>query len=107
VVQVLQREIQSLKKVEQLKQDLLNQFDYSILAIFRTIDQFSHGKITCDNIRTFLLNFECASELSDQDYTNWVKRFDSNNDQALSFTDLANAMQIMTNYVRRDEIFAK
>ena len=52
-----------MKKVEHLKQDLINQFDYSILSIFRAIDQFSHGKITSDNLRTFLLNFDCASQL--------------------------------------------
>jgi len=57
------REIESMKKVEYLKQDLINQFDYSILSIFRSIDQFSHGKITSDNLRTFLLNFDCAAQV--------------------------------------------
>jgi len=52
------REIEQIKKVEHLKQDLINQFDYSILSIFRCIDQFAHGKITKDNLRTFLLNFD-------------------------------------------------
>jgi hypothetical protein len=54
------REIDSIKKVETLKQDLYSCFDYSILAIFRAIDQFGHGKITADNLRVFLKNFDCA-----------------------------------------------
>ena len=52
------REIECIKKVEDWKQDLLNSFDYSILAIYRAIDQFSHGKITKDNLRTFMYNFD-------------------------------------------------
>jgi Ca2+-binding EF-hand superfamily protein len=92
-----------MKKTEALKQDLINQFDYSILAIFRAIDQFSHGKITRDNLRTFLLNFEYASSLDDYDIECWIRRFDSDNDSGLTFTDLVSSMEIMTNYKRRDE----
>lgn len=91
-----------MKKVEHLKQDLINQFDYSILSIFRSIDQFSHGKITSDNLRTFLLNFECAANLQDEDIKNWIRRFDRDCDGGLLFADLVTALQTMTNYARRD-----
>lgn len=94
----MRREIESMKKTEPLKQELVSQFDYSILAIFRAIDQFSNGKVTQDNLRTFLLNFDCASDLDDGDLENWILRFDTDNDKALSFADLVGALQIMTNY---------
>ena len=81
-----------MKKVEHLKQDLINQFDYSILSIFRAIDQFSHGKITSDNLRTFLLNFDCAAQLQDEDVRNWIRRFDRDCDGGLLFADLVNAL---------------
>ncbi len=45
-----------------------------------------------------MLNFDCASEIDDEDIENWIRRFDIDNDKALSFTDLVNALQIMTNY---------
>lgn len=84
--------------MESLKQELYSQFDYSILSIFRAIDQFSHGKITADNLRVFLHGFECAAELADEDVTSWIRRFDLDADGGLTFGDLVNALQTMTNY---------
>lgn len=100
----MNREIESMKKVEHLKQELINQFDYSILSIFRAIDQFSHGKVTSDNLRTFLLNFDFAAKLEGEDIKNWIRRYDRDCDGGLMFSDLVNALQTMTNYKRRDQI---
>jgi len=69
-----------MKKTESLKQQLINQFDYSILSIFRAIDQFSHGKVTRDNLRSFLLDFDFAADIDDNDLDCWVRRFDNDND---------------------------
>ena len=38
LINLMCREIEAIKKVEKLKQRLLNCFDYSALSIFRTID---------------------------------------------------------------------
>jgi len=54
------REIECLKRVELLKQQLVSRFDYSILSIFRLIDRYSHGKINADNLRIFLARHNCA-----------------------------------------------
>ena len=54
VMKVIEQEINCLKKVENMKQQLVSQFDYSIMEIFRTIDRFSQGMITSDNMRVFL-----------------------------------------------------
>ena len=53
-MKVLEREIECLKRVELLKQQLVSKFDYSILSIFRMIDKYAHGKINADNLRVFL-----------------------------------------------------
>jgi len=50
------------------------------------------------------LNFEEASELDDYDIECWIRRFDSDNDKGLNFTDLVSSMEIMTNYKRRDTV---
>jgi len=94
------REISSIKRVEVLKQELLNQFDYSILSIFRAIDQFSHGTINRDNLRTFLLNFNCASEVQQADIENWIRRYDKGCDRGLKFSDLITALETQTPYIR-------
>ena len=97
-VAVLYREIECLKRVEMLKQQLVSQFDYSILSIFRMIDKYAHGKINCDNLRVFLSKFACASEIEHVDIVNWIKRYDKDVDGGLKFVDLVNALQTMTNY---------
>ena len=92
------REIECLKKVELLKQQLVSRFDYSILSIFRLIDKYSHGKINSDNLRVFLGKHMCAQDLDHTDISNWIRRFDKDVDGELKFVDLVNAMQTMTNY---------
>ena len=43
VMKVIEQEINCLKKVEILKQQLVSMFDYSIMEIFRSIDRFQEG----------------------------------------------------------------
>jgi hypothetical protein len=38
------------------------------------------------------LNFDSAAEIDDFDIENWIRRFDSDNDQALSFSDVVGAL---------------
>ena len=51
-------------------------------------------------MRTFLLNFDVAKEeeVQEQDIEAWIRRYDTDNDGGLSFTDLVNALDTMTNY---------
>ena len=92
------REIECLKRVELLKQQLVSKFDYSILSIFRLIDKYAHGKINSDNLRVFLSAHDCAAEIEHTDIVNWIRRFDKDVDGGLKFVDLVNALQTMTNY---------
>ena len=92
------REIESSKRVELLKQQLVSRFDYSILSIFRLIDRYAHGKINSDNLRVFLAEHTCASELHHEDIVNYIRRFDRDVDGGLKFIDLVNALQTMTNF---------
>jgi len=62
-----------------------------MLGIFRAIDQFSNGKLYGDNVRVFLSNFDCSRELSDDDIRMWIRRYDTNVDAALDFTDVVTA----------------
>ena len=91
-----------MKRVELLKQQLVSRFDYSILAIFRLIDKYGHGKINADNLRVFLGHHECASEVTHEDIVAWIRRYDKDVDGGLKFVDLVNALQTMTNYHPRN-----
>ena len=45
VTKIFEREIWALRKVESFKQELMSYQDYSMLEIFRCIDQYAHGYI--------------------------------------------------------------
>ena len=97
-MKIIEKEIECLKRVETKKQQLVSQFDYSVLSIFRAIDKFAHGKINSDNLRLFLRQFECSKELNESDIGAWIARYDQDVDGGLGFTDLINALQTLTNY---------
>lgn len=75
-----------------MKQRLISQHDYSVLSIFRLIDEYSHGKVNLDNLRLFMGRFQCAQDLDETDLSNWIKRYDTDVDGGLSFVDLLNAL---------------
>ena len=64
----------------------------------READQSDDHKPNPLSLRTFLLNFEVAYEVQEDDIKSWIKRYASDNDGGLRFPDLVNAMQTMTNY---------
>ena len=97
-MKVIEKEIECLKRVELMKQQLVSQFDYSVLSIFRAIDRYAHGKVNADNLRLFLRGFECSKALDESDISTWIARFDRDVDGGLDFVDLVNALQTMTNY---------
>lgn len=83
----------ALKKIEVLKHRLTATHDYSILSIFRTIDQYSHGKITSDNLRIFTSKFESCADLTDEDLGAFILRNDKDVDGGLNFLELVDALQ--------------
>ena len=83
-----------------MKQDLITQFDYSTLNIFRAIDQFGMGCINVDNLRCWLQTFDVAAPLNDEDLANWIRRFDCSGNKKLKFGDFCVALTTMCNYDR-------
>jgi hypothetical protein len=51
-------------------------------------------------LRSFLLDFDFAADVDDDDLDCWVRRFDKDNDKGLSFSELVTSLEIMTNYKR-------
>lgn len=82
----------SVKDVEKAKQELLSFEDYSMLEIFRHIDQFAHGNINCDNLRVFLRNFAFCNDLEEEDIQNWIRRYDRDVDLRLDYVDFVKSL---------------
>ena len=98
ITRVFEKEIASVKSVEPLKQELMSYNDYSLIEIFRAIDQFAHGKINVDNLRVFFLDFDFCSDLEEEDLMNWLRRYDRDADMGLDYFDFARSLGPYCNY---------
>lgn len=45
-----------------------------------------------------MANFACAQDIDESDLSNWIKRYDKDVDGGLSFTDLVDTFQTLSNY---------
>ena len=94
-------EIKSVKSVEVHKQDLMSFEDFSMLEIFRHVDQFAHGNVNSDNLRVYLKNFDFCADLQEEDIHNWIRKYDRDVDMRLDFSDFVKAMGPFCNYNRK------
>ena len=92
IIRIFEREIQSVKKVEHLKQELMSFQDFSMLEIFRHIDQYAHGHINADNLRVFFRGFDFCSDLEEEDLLSWLRRYDRDVDQRLDYADFVTSL---------------
>ena len=92
MTKVFEKEIWALRKVESLKQELMSFNDYSILEIFRCVDQYAHGFINQDNLRVFLRGFEFCIGIDEEDILNYIRRYDRDVDRQLDYADFVRAL---------------
>lgn len=82
--------------------------DYSMLEIFRHIDQFAHGHINPDNLRVFFRSFDFCSDLDEEDLLNWIRRYDRDVDQKLDYADFVTSLGPYCQYSQKAQnIMAK
>lgn len=101
LIRICEKEISSVKNVEVLKQQLMSKEDFSMLEIFRHIDQFAHGSINCDNLRVFSKNFDFCADLMEEDMQNWIRRYDRDVDFHLSYADFVKALGPYCQYTQK------
>jgi Ca2+-binding EF-hand superfamily protein len=103
LIKICEKEIQSVRKVEVFKQQLMSLEDFSMLEIFRHMDKFAHGNINCDNLRVFMRNFDFCADLEEEDLQNWIRRYDRDVDSRLDFADFVKAMGPYCQYTQKAE----
>ena len=104
VTKIFEREIWALRKVETLKQELMSFQDYSMLEIFRCIDQYAHGYINQDNLRVFLRGFDFCADIDEEDLLNYIRRYDRDVDKQLDYADFVRALGPYCQYNQRAEM---
>ena len=104
IIRICEREIQAVRKVESLKQELMSFQDYSMLEIFRSIDQFAHGYINQDNLRVFFKGFDFCVDLDEEDILHWIRRYDRDVDRQLDYSDFVRALGPYCQYTQKAEM---
>ena len=103
IIRVFETEIQAVRKVEAYKQELMSFQDYSMLEIFRCIDQFAHGYINQDNLRVFFKGFDFCIDLDEDDLAAYIRRYDRDVDKQLDYADFVRALGPYCQYNQRAE----
>jgi hypothetical protein len=101
IIKICEREIQSVRTVEPLKQELMSFQDFSMLEIFRHIDQYAHGSINADNLRVFFTGFSFCNDLDEEDILNWLRRYDRDVDAKLDFADFVTGLSPFCQYSQK------
>jgi len=104
IIRICEREISAVRKVEALKQELMSFPDYSMLEIFRSIDQFAHGYINQDNLRVFFKGFDFCIDLDEEDILHWIRRYDRDVDRQLDYSDFVRALGPYCQYTQKAEM---
>lgn len=85
---LLANEVRLFRRLQNMRTDLAyGSYDFSTYAAFRTIDRYSEGHITIDNLRSFFRNH--SQYLSDREALAIVRRMDTDGDAKVGYTEFA------------------
>lgn len=89
---LLDKEIQLIKKLDMLKGDLLVRYDFNNYGCFKHIDRDSDGVIDTYNLSNFLKNN--GHYASERDLLNIIRRIDTDGDAKLSYEEFADFLKL-------------
>ena len=82
---ILEKEVDLMRRLDTLRRDLEIRFDYSTLACYRSIDRYNDGRINTFNLGTFLRNV--GHYASETELLAIVRRIDTDGDANLSYAE--------------------
>ena len=91
LAQVIEKEIDLQRRLEQLKREIESQYDYSPYAAFRSVDRYNSGRVDQVNLGAFLRqNGHYASEM---ELLAIVRRMDTDGDAILLYSEWADFLR--------------
>ena len=84
---ILERELDFLRRLDSLKADLDVRYDHSIFAAYKSIDKFNEGAINTYNLSTFLKNNGFYA--SERELLCIIRRVDTDGDARLSYSEFS------------------
>ena len=87
LLDILEKEVDLMRRLDILKRELEIRYDFSSLAAYRSIDRYNDGRIQTFNMGTFLRS--CGHYASETELLAIVRRIDTDGDASLSYTEFA------------------
>ena len=83
LLEIVEKEIDLMRRQDILKSDLEIRYDFSTLSAFRSVDKYNDGRIDNLNLGAFLRS--CGHYASDTELLAIVRRIDTDGDAKLSY----------------------
>ena len=87
LLDILEKEIDLMRRLDILKRELEIRYDFSSLAAYRSIDRYNDGRINTFNLGTFLRSV--GHYASETELLAIVRRVDTDGDAQLSYSEFA------------------
>jgi len=88
---LLVKEINFMRRLETLKEDLIRRYDYTNYAAFRTIDRDNDGFIDSVNLKNFAKHHYVY--LSDREVLTLIRRIDTDGDARIGYSEFSDFMK--------------
>ena len=85
LLDILEKEVDLMRRLDILKRELELRYDFSSLAAYRSIDRYNDGRINTFNMGTFLRS--CGHYASETELLAIVRRIDTDGDAQLSYSE--------------------
>lgn len=87
LLDILEKEVDLMRRLDILKRELEIRYDFSSLAAYRSIDRYNDGRINTFNLGTFLRSV--GHYASETELLAIVRRVDTDGDAALSYSEFS------------------
>ena len=87
LLDILEKEVDLMRRLDILKRELELRYDYSSMAAYRSVDRYNDGRINTFNMGTFLR--QCGHYASETELLAIVRRIDTDGDAQLSYAEFA------------------
>lgn len=89
--EIIERELELLRKLEILKIELELRYDYSAFAAFKSIDRYNEGNVNTYNLSVFLKNNGFYA--TEKELLCIIRRIDTDGDAKLSYSEFSDFMR--------------
>lgn len=87
LVEIIEKEVDLMRRLDILKRDLEVRYDYSALSAWRAVDKYNDGRIDTFNLGTFLRG--CGHYATETELLAIVRRVDTDGDARLSYSEFS------------------